>query len=136
MLKKEVLLHSHVGSINDVCACLEPGSWILCLSVRPPVSSINCTKIHAYDNEMFILIFIKFLNLILLQRMVLNTKIWPKLERCLYLWYLQYQWFSMDISDALTCFLTTLKKITLVKSGSALKSESIYQQNCLTCLGG
>ena len=31
---------------------------------------------------------------------------------------------------------STLKKIILVKSGSALKSESIYQQKCFISLGG
>ena len=30
----------------------------------------------------------------------------------------------------------TLKKMILVKSESALKSESIYRQKCLSCLGG
>ena len=30
----------------------------------------------------------------------------------------------------------TLKKIILVERGSALKSESIYQENCLSSLGG
>ena len=50
-LKKEVFLHSHTGSMK-LCLCLpawilDPGSWILCLSVRSLVSSILCAKMHA-----------------------------------------------------------------------------------------
>ena len=79
--------------IDKLCLCL-PGSWIRCLCVRPPVSSIQCTEMHAYNNKMFIVIYIKVLYLLLLQIYVLDTKIWPMLKRWLYLWYLQYQLFS------------------------------------------